>query len=104
MGEDGREPPAHLTEGSRRFWTSIRGTWQVDDPVALELLTRLCQARDRLDQARVLLDREGLTTTDRYGQTKSHPAVTVETASRIAVSRLLRELELADPVVRHARR
>jgi hypothetical protein len=41
----------------------------------------------RGEQARELLDAEGLTVTDRYGQVKPHPAAGIEQACRLAVAR-----------------
>jgi phage terminase small subunit len=61
----------------------------------LELLRRLCEAMDRADEARALLAADGLTTVDRYGQVKPHPAVNIERDARIAIARLIRELRLA---------
>jgi P27 family predicted phage terminase small subunit len=86
-------PPRHLSRRSKAFWRAIVGDYDLS-PHHVELLRRLCEAMDRADQARELLDAEGLTVTDRYGQVKPHPAATIETQNRIAVARLVRELDL----------
>jgi hypothetical protein len=49
---------------------------------------------DRCVAAREILDREGLTYTDRFGQPKARPEVAIERDGRIAFARLLRELGL----------
>lgn len=89
---DKHPAPKHLSRRSRAFWKSAIEDYDLALP-HLELLRRLCEAMDRCDQARELLDAEGLTVTDRYGQVKPHPAATIETQSRIAVARLTRELD-----------
>ena len=88
--------PKHLSRRSKAFWRQIAADFMLEAP-QFELLRRLCEAIDRADQARDLLSSEGLTTTDRYGQTKPHPAVNIERDARTAIARLLRELNLSAP-------
>ena len=45
-------------------------------------------------EARKLIEQEGLTFKDRFGQTKSYPAVEVERQSLLAFVRIRRELGL----------
>jgi P27 family predicted phage terminase small subunit len=87
------DPPDHLSRASRKFWRTVLSTYELST-AELELLKRCCEAMDRLDQARKLLDEEGLVTVDKYGQTKAHPAAVIESQARTAVARLLRELKL----------
>jgi phage terminase small subunit len=68
------------------------------------LLRCACEAHDRMDQARTLVATEGLTTIDRHGMVRPHPAVAIELASRTSFARLLRELGLADDVDSDANR
>ncbi|CAN5529720.1 hypothetical protein BH10ACT1_BH10ACT1_33310 [soil metagenome] len=88
--------PGHLAR-STALWESIVGAYEMDGH-QLELLRRLCEAADTADQARALVAADGLTTLDRFGQLKSHPAVAIERDARIGVARLMRELRLEDPV------
>jgi P27 family predicted phage terminase small subunit len=60
----------------------------------VRLLTMACRAWDRAEQARELLDTEGLTTRDRYGGARAHPAVMIERDCRTQFARLVRELDL----------
>lgn len=60
----------------------------------IKLLTLAAQAWDRAEQARQILDTEGLTYLDRYDNPKTRPEIAVERDSRIAFARLLRELSL----------
>jgi len=95
MSARGRRPPEHLSERAQKLWREIAGTWELD-PAAYELLLRLCEAADRADEARAVLEREGITTLDRFGQHRAHPAVAIERDARLAVARLTRELNLSE--------
>jgi phage terminase small subunit len=55
-----------------------------------------CEAHTRMEQAQAVIATEGLTVTDRHGQSRAHPAVAIEAQSRIAFCRVLRELALED--------
>lgn len=68
----------------------------------LALLTEGLRALDRSDQARALLDQEGLTVAGRYG-TQAHPMLIVERDSRLAAVRILRELGLDPNAIKDAR-
>jgi P27 family predicted phage terminase small subunit len=85
--------PKSLSTSGRRLWRSVVETWHLDRR-QLEVLRSACEASDRAEQARVQLDSEGLTVSDRYGQIKPHPAASIETSNRSLVARLLRELQL----------
>lgn len=59
----------------------------------LLLLTAACEANDRAAEARRVIDEEGLLVEGRFGK-KTHPAVMIERDSRLAFSRLVRQLRL----------
>jgi hypothetical protein len=65
-----------------------------DEPHALAVLRMACEALDRADEARKVLDRDGLTVAGTGGTTKTHPAVAVEHDSAVRAARLFRELSL----------
>jgi phage terminase small subunit len=85
--------PKHLALPTRRWWTSVVESWHLEEH-HVRLLTLAAEAWDRAQQARVLVDAEGITVLDRYGVAKCHPAVAVERDSRVVFARLLRELDL----------
>jgi len=64
------------------------------EPHHLRLLVLAGRAWDRGEEARAVLDKDGLTVLDKWGVPKAHPLVAVERDSRIAFARLLRELAL----------
>jgi P27 family predicted phage terminase small subunit len=63
-------------------------------PHHLRVLQVCCEAWDRQQQARKVLDEEGITVVGSRGQLQPHPATIVEKDSRIAFLRALRELNL----------
>jgi phage terminase small subunit len=62
----------------------------------LPLLQAFCESVDRAEEARRAVEQEGAYYSDFRGQPKPHPALREERESRLAASRLLRELRLAD--------
>lgn len=90
-------PPEHLSARSSAFWRAVVADYLIEDAPGLELLRRACEAMDRADEARAVLEREGLTFTSRYGELRPHPCVAVERDARVAVARLLRELRVTEP-------
>src|SRR5215831_1085810 len=87
------QPPAHLSRSARQWWETTCERFELE-PHHLRLLQLLCEAWDRAQTAREQLDREGLTVAGREGGIRPHPAVAIERDSRLAVARILRELDL----------
>jgi P27 family predicted phage terminase small subunit len=87
------KPPRHLKAATRRWWTAVVTDWQLEEH-HVRLLTAAAEAWDRYQMARDLIAREGLTVPTKAGGPRLHPAVRVETDSRLAFARLLRELDL----------
>lgn len=87
------EPPEHLSETMQEWWRSVVEVF-VLQPHHLQLLRRACESWDVAEQARELLDAEGPTTVDRFGQVKPHPAAGVWRDNVGSFQRLVRELGL----------
>lgn len=88
-----KTPPEHLSDASRSWWASVVEEYELE-PHHVHLLTLAAEARDRAEQARRLIEADGLIVATTTGGTKTHPAVAVERDSRIAFARLVRELDL----------
>ncbi len=87
------EPPEHLSPSTADWWREITEDYLLE-PHHLKLFCLACEALDRYEEARAVIAEHGITYQDRFDQPKARPEVAVERDSRIAVSRLLRELQL----------
>lgn len=87
------KPPKHLSAPTRCWFTSVFNQYLLEDH-HLRLLTLACESWDRCSQAREVIDREGMTYTDRFGAPRMRPEVVIERDSRLAFARLVRELDL----------
>jgi P27 family predicted phage terminase small subunit len=94
--------PRHLRPDTKRWWMSVVSDWELEEH-HVRLLTLAAETWDRLQEAREVISKEGLTTSTRDG-VKLHPAVRVENECRIAFARLLRELDLDISAPAEARR
>ncbi|MBI3041558.1 MAG: hypothetical protein HYY78_01875 [Betaproteobacteria bacterium] len=88
-------PPAHLSDESKRLYKRLVLEFVLDDSAALMLLQAALEARDRLQEAREILSRDGCMTTDRWGKPRPHPALTMERDARAGMLNALRLLRLA---------
>jgi phage terminase small subunit len=77
----------------KRFFSEIVRDFDLSSH-HIALLTLLCEALDRGEQARQRIARDGAYIENRFGQLRQHPAVAVERDSRLAAARLTRELDL----------
>ena len=78
---------------STRTWVRrVLMRWKLEDHHE-RILLLAGQAWDRCQQAKELLDAEGLTITTHAG-VKTHPAAQIERDSRLQFARLIRELQL----------
>ncbi len=87
------QPPKHLKSETAKWWGAVVGEFELE-PHHVRLLTLAAEAFDRCQQARQIIDKEGLTYEDRFDQPVSRPEVAIERDSRTAFARLLRELAL----------
>jgi len=85
--------PDHLSEDAAKWWRTVNREFQLE-PHHVRLLTLACEAWDRNQEARAILDAEGMTFLDRFGCPKARPEIAIQRDSRIAFARLLRELDL----------
>jgi phage terminase small subunit len=60
----------------------------------MKILRIAGEAWSRSKQARLLLETDGIVTTDKYGSVKVHPAIAIEKDSKILFLRSVRELNL----------
>ena len=93
------KPPKHLSRDAKRIWRQICSTWDLQNsPDALLILRTGLEAFDRLQQAREVLDKEGVTvnTKTAAGEIRvlKHPALETEKAARAGLLQAFRMLGL----------
>ena len=93
-----KTPPKHLSAEARKLWGELRNDYGIDDSAGLALLRAACEAHDRAQQARKMIDADGMVSTDRFGQRKPHPAVQIERDARTQLMAALRALKLAPEI------
>lgn len=87
------DPPDHLRPETAAWWRSVLEDYDLEAH-HVRLLRLACESWDRCDQARELLNSDGLTVRTADGGMKAHPAVAIERDARLAFARLVRELDL----------
>ena len=92
-GPADRKPPKTLGPTGRRFWSRVVAGFVLEDH-HLDTLEVACLALDRAEACRTVIDREGVTTLDRWKQRRVHPACSVERDARALFLKASRELGL----------
>jgi len=95
-GEKRPDPPAHLSKEMKEFWTGVFERKNLQ-PHEILILAKACEAFDRGEQARQILDKEGFTFEDRFGQPRARPEVAIERDSRAQFAKLLSQIHLHSP-------
>jgi P27 family predicted phage terminase small subunit len=88
------KPPDGLCDEAKTFWEEVVAEFTIDDVGSRRVLQTACQAYTRMTQAQVIIEEEGITCADRFGQLKVHPAVLIERDSRAAVLAAIKQLKL----------
>ena len=89
----GVKPPRTLGVHGTRLWDQVMVEYQIEDVAGVELLCIACQALDRAESLRTLIDDEGEVIKVR-GVMKEHPSLKAELANRAFVVRTLQKLGL----------
>jgi P27 family predicted phage terminase small subunit len=88
------KPPKGLSAEARRWWREIRDEYDIRDAAGLLLLQTAAEQFGRMRAEEAVIDREGSTVKDRFGQPKQHPAVLNAREARSAMLKCLRSLNL----------
>jgi len=92
-GQAPSNPPRHLSRRMKAFWRLIFATRKLE-PHEEAIFLNACLSFDRAEAARKVLQKEGLTFVDRFGQPRSRPENLVEHNNRLLFARLLKQLNL----------
>lgn len=86
-------PPEHLSDEAKDLFRSITLEHSLE-PTGLKILQVALEAYDRAQAARKLIDREGMTFLDRFGQQKPHSLLATERDNRAAFLSGIKALDL----------
>lgn len=94
---EGRKRPAprDLAARGRAFWRTTVATFDLSE-VELELLRECCRLLDECEQLRTTVDEDGTTVKGSTGQPRVHPALGELRQHRLALGKLLAQLDLPD--------
>src|SRR5262245_25264519 len=84
----------HLRGAARTLWREMCVEYELDDPAGLALLRAACEALQRAEGARQLVEQHGILTTDRFGAVRENPAARIERDARQQLLGALRALRL----------
>ncbi|MEQ1955316.1 P27 family phage terminase small subunit [Mesorhizobium yinganensis] len=93
MKKRGPNPPSHLSDAAKKWWRTVTEEYQLEPHHEL-LLKLAAEALDRAEQARAIIEQDGVTVLDDRKNVRAHPAVAIEKDARTGFARLLRELDL----------
>ena len=85
--------PTHLSPASKTWVKGILADYELESH-HIRLLIGAAELWDRSQAARKTINSKGAVYTDRWGQPKARPEVSIERESKIAFTRMLRELGL----------
>jgi phage terminase small subunit len=84
------KPPGYLSAASKRLFRSICESFEIDEAAKMVLVATL-EAKDRREQARAAIAKNGAVYADRFGQLKPSPWAAIE---RDAATTLMRGFRL----------
>jgi hypothetical protein len=85
-------PPRPLQQAGMALWRSITGEYDVGDAAGRELLCLACQALDRAEACRDLIDHVGEGSISEAGIVRANPMLRDELANRAFVGKCLERL------------
>ncbi len=85
--------PSHLARATQKWFREVIAEWSLEEHHA-RILIATCEAWDRCQKARKIIDSQGLTYTDRFGAPRARPEVAIELDIRTAFLRGVREIDL----------
>lgn len=85
--------PKHLRKATQSWVKSVLSDFDLEEH-HFKLLVLAAESWDRVCAAREIIDAEGMTYKDRFGQPKARPEIAIERDNKVVLARLLRELAL----------
>jgi len=88
--------PKTLLAGGKRLWRNVIDGWEVQSE-QYGLLENVCRSQDRIDKLTRIVDRQGMTQKNRFGQAVAHPAALLLRSEVANFTQLYRLLQLQAP-------
>jgi len=89
--------PQGLRKPGQKLWREIQRQYLIEDSGGVEFLMTACRSQDELATMRALVEKDGCTLLDRFGQIVPHPLLAAiartETVKRLALHELGLDLE-----------
>lgn len=92
-----KAPPKHLSAPMRAWWKQVDKAAHLE-PHDWHLLQLACEAFDRAQGARKVLDKMGATYLDRFDQPKARTEIGIERDARRDFASLVRQLQIPEGV------
>ena len=83
-----------ISNKGKKLKKSILSEFDISDRGGLEILDRAIESFCRMRAAEELIDREGLTVLNRFGEKKEHPALNTERKARAQFLLAIKQLNL----------
>lgn len=90
-----------LSDEAKKLKKMIIADYSIDDAAGTRILDTACEAFDRMRGAQKVIERDGLTVMDRWGQVKAHPLCSVERDARAQFLAALKALNLDVEPLQH---
>ena len=86
--------PSHLSDEATGWWEELAKEFDVSDPAGRLLLQTALESFDQMRRDQAVVDKEGSTVTDRWGQKKGHPLISSIRDARSQMLMALKQLNL----------
>lgn len=86
--------PKHLKAVEADMWRKIVSEHKFDDIASLALLRTALESHQRARMCREAVDKDGMTSRDRFGNIRPHPLLATERDARAAFLQAVRSLNL----------
>jgi phage terminase small subunit len=94
-------PPRPLGPAGQALWRRICGDYDISDAAGVELLTLACEALDRAQACREVIDRHGVAQVHKdSGVIRENPLCKIELANRSYVAKQLERLGINEAPVK----
>ena len=83
-----------LTDEAQRLKDGFLAEFDITDRAGLEILDRAVESFSRMREAEAILERDGLTVLNRFGEVREHPALNTERKARAQFLLAVKQLNL----------